>query len=289
MLAYLRVSEEPIPLQAQELREDLASRANVHVWRLNLTADQKTGCTAENLHLLSVQEQIRADEFRRQEPRINYIKTRGALRCLLGMYLQQHPADVQIEGVGLVKPFLASPADAWLCFNVAHSGAQALVAIGRERSVGVDIERVREDLDHSAIIQDYFAAEEQAELAQLPSLDRLWAFFHCWTRKEAYLKATGRGLSMPLDSFVVSARPGASSLLLKVGGDPIAAASWTLRDVPVAPGYAATVAAEGEILELRCLDYAAETSEVIEHVPDVGHFVRAACLSSFRACCVMSD
>jgi 4'-phosphopantetheinyl transferase len=257
MLARRQVTDISIPVQAKKLRDDLASPTNVHVWRANLTADQQTEYAMENFHLLSAQEQIRADGFLRNEPRANYIKVRGVLRNLLGFYLQQRPADVKIETSEFGKPFLASPADAWLCFNVAHSGTQALAAFGRDRRIGVDIERVREDLDHSALILNYFSAEERAELAQIPPLDRRRAFFDCWTRKEAYLKATGHGLSTALDSFVVSARPGAQNALLKVEGDPIAAAKWTLRDVPAAPGYAAAVAAAGRISELRRLDYAA--------------------------------
>lgn len=258
MYAHQQVRKAPTHIQAKKLRDDLASRANVHVWRISLVADQLPGSShAQDLRLLSPQERIRAGEFLRQEPRTNYIKARGVLRCLLGVYLQQHPADVKIETTEFGKPFLASQADAWLCFNIAHSGEQLLVAIGRDRRIGVDIERVREDLDYATLIHDHFAAEERAELAQLPPQDRLMAFFDCWTRKEAYLKATGHGLSTPLDSFVVSARPDTPSSLLKVEGDPIAAAIWTLRNVPVASGYAAAVAAAGEILNLRCLDYAA--------------------------------
>jgi len=257
MLAHRIALKVPIPIQAKDLRDELASRANVHVWRVDLRADQKIDSVAESMRLLSAHERIRANEFQRQEPRTNYVKTRGVLRRLLGIYLQQHPAYVKIETAEFGKPFLASSADAWLCFNVTHSGTQALVAIGRGRRIGVDIEQVREDLEHSSLIQKYFAAEERAELAQLPSPDRPRAFFDCWTRKEAYLKATGRGLFTPLDSFVVSTRAGAPNALIRVEDDPLAAARWTLRDVPVAPGYSAAVAAEGKILEVRCLDYAA--------------------------------
>jgi len=257
MISHPQSTKMPIPIQSNDLCDELASRANVHVWRVDLRAEQKIDGVAESMRLLSVQERIRANEFQRQEPRTNYVKTRGVLRRLLGMYLQQHPASVKIETAEFGKPVLASSADAWLCFNVTHSATQALVAIGRERRIGVDIEQVREELDHSALMQKYFAAEEQAELAQLPSPDRLRAFFDCWTRKEAYLKATGRGLLTPLDSFVVSTRSDAPNALISVEGDSLAAAGWTLHDVPVAPGYSAAVAAEGKIFAVRCLDYAA--------------------------------
>jgi 4'-phosphopantetheinyl transferase len=255
MLDPEQVLAAALEFQAAELRGELASRLDVHVWRVNLGADQTAGCDAERGRLLSAQERARSDSFRRQEPRTQYVETRAALRLLLGIYLQRHPADVRIETTAFGKPFLASPADAWLCFNVAHSGTEALIALGRERRIGVDIERICEDIDYACLMQNYFHLKEIAELAQLPASERLQAFFDCWTRKEAYLKATGHGLSTPLDSFQVSATPGASSALLSVKGDRFAAAGWTLRDIPVAPGYAGAVAAEGEILALRCLDF----------------------------------
>jgi len=257
MFEHRENTEVKMPIQAKELCDDLTLRANVHIWHVNLKADQKAGCAAESLRVLSAQERIRADGFPREEPRTNYVRTRGALRLLLAMYLQQHPAHVKIETAEFGKPVLASSADAWLCFNATHSATQALVAFGCERRIGVDIEQVRRDLDHFALMQKYFAVEEQAELAQLPSPDRLRAFFDCWTRKEAYLKATGTGLLTPLDSFVVTTRPGASNALISVEGDALAAAGWTLRGVPVASGYSAAVAAEGKIFGVRCLDYAA--------------------------------
>lgn len=257
MIPYDQSNKVRILSEANDLREEMSSNANVHVWRVDLTADQQIDSVTEIMRLLSAHERTRASEFKRQEPRTNYVKTRGALRRLLGMYLRQHPAHVKIETAEFGKPFLASSADAGLCFNASHSGTWALVAIGRGRRIGVDIEQVREDLDYSALIQKYFAAEERAELAQRPSHDSLQAFFDCWTWKEAYLKATGKGLSTPLDSFVVSTRPGVPNALIRVEGNPLAAAGWTLRDVLVARGYSAAVAAEGKISEVRCLDYAA--------------------------------
>jgi 4'-phosphopantetheinyl transferase len=239
--------------RAEALRDDLASYATLHVWRTNLAVVQQVGCVAANLRLLSRQEEIRADRFLRQEPRRNYINGRGVLRRLLAIYLRRPPAELEIETTIFGKPFLALPADAWLSFNVAHSGTQLLVAIGYNRSIGVDIEHVRADLEQSELMQNHFAPEERSEIARLPPLHRPAAFFDYWTRKEAYLKATGRGFSTPPDSIVVSASPTA---VLEVNGDRSVAARWALRDVPVAPGYAAAVAAQGEISRLRCLDYA---------------------------------
>lgn len=237
------------------LRGEFVSRADVHVWHVDLGADPATGCDADRVYLLSAQERVRAESFRRQQPRTDYIKTRAALRHLLGIYLQRHPADIRIETTAFGKPFLAAPADGWLCFNVAHSGTQALIAFGCDRHIGVDIERICEDMDYAPLMPDYFELNEIVELAQLPVSERRRAFFDCWTRKEAYIKATGRGLSTPLDSFRVSVRPGAASALLSVEGDKRAAAGWTLRDVLVRPGYAAAIAAEGGISTLLCLDF----------------------------------
>jgi len=257
MLARNQVTAARIDAHIKQLCSEQSSRADVHIWRIPLAGDEASECAVRNFGFLSMQECSRAESFLRQPPRETYVQTRIALRCLLGLYLQQHPAEVQIEIDAFGKPFIAAAADSWLCFNLAHSGAYALVAIARERRIGVDIEQKREDIDHATLAKNFFAPEEREALAQLSPPSQLKAFFDCWTRKEAYLKATGSGLSTPLDSFVVSTMPGAPCALLKVAGDPRAASCWTLRDVPTAPGYAAAFAAEGAISQFHCLDYSA--------------------------------
>ena len=141
------------------------------------------------------------------------------------------------------KPVLATErgADA-LCFNIAHSHDVALCAVARGRDIGVDVERVREDVDVDLIAERFFSQREIAALQLLPPETRLKAFFTCWVRKEAYVKARGDGLAMGLDSFGVSFLPGEPPALLDVEGHPEEALAWSLRELDVAPSFAAALA-----------------------------------------------
>jgi 4'-phosphopantetheinyl transferase len=127
-------------------------------------------------------------------------------------------------------------------FNVAHSGDLVLWALSQHDEVGVDVERIRPDLDWPPLAARFLGPHERAGLSALAPARRDEGFFACWTRKEAYLKATGLGLGIPLDSFSVSVDPDAPAALLQVDGDPGAPARWSLADVAVGPGYRACVA-----------------------------------------------
>ncbi len=241
---------------AEELRRELSDRDVAHVWRLRL-GDGDSAREAALAQVLSTDERRRASAFLRDAPRQTYVESRACLRHLLGAYLQQPPAEIRIDANEFGKPRLSASDDAWLSFNVAHSVGYTLVILARERRVGVDVERVREDLDHDSLARSYFTREERAALEQLEEPARREGFFACWTRKEAYIKATGRGLSTPLDSFRVSVSPAEPAALVWVDGDVTETARWSLHDVPVAPGYAAAAAVEGSSTELRLLDYVA--------------------------------
>lgn len=151
------------------------------------------------------------------------------------------------------KPALAegSGEDA-LRFNVSHSHGLALFALTRDREVGVDLEYVRSDLELEEIAARFFSPQEAATLRSLPAEMRTEAFFAGWTRKEAYIKARGEGLSLALDGFSVSLVPGEPAMLLNTRGDPSEAARWTLRELKSGPGYAAALAAKGHGWRLVC-------------------------------------
>jgi 4'-phosphopantetheinyl transferase len=108
--------------------------------------------------------------------------------------------------------------------------------------VGIDLERLRPIADTAEIARRYFCPEEAAEILSLPPDERDAAFFRCWTRKEAYIKAIGDGLSCPLDSFQVSIEADAQPRIVHIAGDRTAAAIWTLHDLPLAPDYVAALA-----------------------------------------------
>jgi 4'-phosphopantetheinyl transferase len=132
-----------------------------------------------------------------------------------------------------------------LRFNLAHCQGLALYAIAWGREVGVDLEYIRENLADQRIAERFFSPAEVETLRSLPEGVQREAFFHCWTRKEAFVKARGEGLSFPLDQFDVSLAPGEPAALLRTLGDPEEAARWSLRELFPGPGFVAAVAAAG--------------------------------------------
>jgi 4'-phosphopantetheinyl transferase len=194
--------------------------------------------------LLSPAELARARRFRGNRPRDTVVVARGRLRQLLGLVLDCRPAAVELAVEPGGKPRLAGPVGDRLHFNVAHSGSLMLATLAIGRDVGIDVERVRADVEGADIAARFFALPERHALAHLAPAARQSAFFACWTRKEAVVKALGDGLTRPLDSFVVSVTPGRAEMLTC---DPAlgAPASWLLTPLPVDAGYHATLAVRG--------------------------------------------
>ncbi len=147
------------------------------------------------------------------------------------------------RGKPILAPFVA---DGSLQFNLAHSGELVLYAVTRGRRVGIDVEWMCSFDRFERIAARFFSARERAMLFSLPAVDRRTAFFNCWTRKEAYIKATGDGLARPLHSFTVSLAPDAPPQLLETDGDAAEAARWSLYSLTPAAGFAAALAVEGQ-------------------------------------------
>jgi len=223
----------------------------VLVWRATLAwpeaaADRLKQC-------LSADERDRMERFRFERDRRRYLVGRGLLRSLLGRYLDVVPQDLRFETAAAGKPHLAS-GQGQLQFNLAHSGEYVLIAIADGRAVGIDVEEVRDDFDVGEIAAHFFSPHEQRALEALTGRARIEAFFECWTRKEAYVKARGEGLSLPLDQFDVSLRPGEPALLIATRPDPAEAGRWELSSLGVADGYKAALAVEGQGSSLRFWD-----------------------------------
>lgn len=216
----------------------------VHVWMASLDALP----AEEMLVRLSADERARAERFCFEADRRRFVAGRGLLRGLLGLYLDVDPRGLRFAYGRRGKPSLAT-ADR-LRFNVAHSGGLALLAFARDRELGVDIERERPLPEANAIAERYFSAREGAELRRLPETERAGGFFRCWTRKEAFIKATGEGLSQPLDAFDVSFASGEPARLLRVEGRPEEGGRWWLQDLAPAPGFAGALAVEGRPADL---------------------------------------
>jgi 4'-phosphopantetheinyl transferase len=216
----------------------------LHFWLI------PTGLSPVSLRELAVtlapDEQERAERFRFERDRIRYVAARGSLRRILGRYLRIAPAALSFTYSNYGKPALAPTGEdaGLLSFNISHSGDWAACAVTLDRRVGVDIEQARPELADGTIAERFFSPREVAALRLLPHNEQAAAFFRCWTRKEAFVKARGEGLSLPLDRFDVSLLPGEPPALLRTLDDPAEAERWRVFALPVPPGYEAAVVVE---------------------------------------------
>lgn len=214
----------------------------VHFWFTQLAEENPR--IAEFRQDLSKGERERASRFHRPSDRCSYIISHGVLRELLSRYLGIGPQDVEYETGSHGKPALhSSCGDSSLQFNMSHTDGLAAFALTRSRQIGVDVERITRDLSNQdEIVANYFAPREADNYRSLPSEKKNEAFFNCWTRKESFIKATGDGLSYPLDSFEVTLRPGERAVLLAVRDSP--AEQWSMESLEPLAGYAAAITAE---------------------------------------------
>jgi 4'-phosphopantetheinyl transferase len=225
----------------------------VHVWRIAL--DPPADAVAALARTLSDDELGRAARFHFDRDRVAFTVARGALRTLAGRYLGEPPARLVFGYRERGKPYLTAPPGA-LRFNLSHSGQRALVGFARDRELGVDVELRRELSDLIALAHTAFSPAEYAALCRLPPDAQPNAFFTCWSRKEAVIKATGEGVAQ-LAAFDVSLAPGEPARLLRFDGDPPGASRWSLHDLPEIPGYAAALAVErtaGAAPRITCWD-----------------------------------
>ena len=225
----------------------------VHVWRAALDVSESQ--VRSLWSTLTVDERQRAERYVFQKDRTHFVVARGLLRVLLGRYLRQDPPHLRFIYGPHGKPALAAgTGGVALRFNVSHSHGLALYVITCGREVGVDVERIRSEVVQEKIAEHFFSPREVAVLRALPTPLQATALFACWTRKEAYIKATGDGLALPLDQFAVSLAPGEPAALLHTTWDPQEAARWALQDLAPAPGYRAAVAVAGHDWHLTCWD-----------------------------------
>jgi 4'-phosphopantetheinyl transferase len=210
----------------------------IEIWILP-TENSDVAC-AKFERLLAPDEKARAERFRFDLLRKSFITTRGALRCLLGRYLSLPPADLEFRYGSKGKPTLAPAME--IDFNATHSGDLAAFAFTIGCQIGIDLEQVHPLAEMQDIASRFFCPEEAADLASLPPDERETAFFRCWTRKEAYIKAIGDGLSAPLDTFRVTLHSNEPARFLHLAHDTNAAKAWTLHDLSLASGYAAALA-----------------------------------------------
>lgn len=215
------------------------------MWTVGLDLDDSV-LAGLALHL-SPDESARADRFVFARHRSRFTAGRGALRAILGGFLGVPPAALRFAYGRFGKPRLdGHEAKSGLRFNVSHSQGVGLVAVALDRELGVDVEQIHPLPDAGAIARRCFSEVENRALGSLPASEQLGGFFTCWTRKEAYVKALGDGLTRPLDGFDVTVGPREPARLLRVAGDPEETTRWSLRALAPGEGFVGAIAVEGE-------------------------------------------
>ena len=210
----------------------------VHLWSIWLSAPDAV--LAHYRSMLSLEEGQRAERFTFQHLKHSYILSRGGLRILLAHYLGCPPDQIGLICGPRGKPAL--PGSARIQFNASHSGQMAVFAFTVGCELGVDVEQIRELDDLESIAARFFSAEEATELLSLKPDERVLGFFRCWTRKEAFVKAVGGGLAIPLNSFQVTLLPGVPARFVQITSDLENAGAWTLQHLELAPGYVGALA-----------------------------------------------
>jgi len=223
----------------------------VHVWRARL--DVPWSWTFDEA--LSLDDRTRADRFKFESDRRHFCVGRASLRLILSRYLQTKPGRLQLATGEFGKPYFADQKlSAGLRFNLSHSNQLALIAIVRDREVGVDLEYMRSDFVTDDVANHFFSPAEVEQFREVPAESKTQSFFNCWTRKEAYIKARGEGLYCPLDQFDVSVAPGMPAMLLGSRVDAADALRWSFSDIAAGDRYAGTVAVDGACSRLVLWD-----------------------------------
>ena len=229
----------------------------IHVWRVSLA--QTESCLQNLQQTLSTDERTKADRFRFPKDRSQFIVSRGALRAILSRYLNISSHILRFDYNPYGKPSLTvAQGGNTLRFNLSHSRGMALIAITKNRDIGVDLEGINQNFSCLEIAEKFFSPLENSVLRSLPEHFQATAFFTCWTRKEAYIKAVGKGLSIPLNQFDVSLAPGEPAALLNVEGNPEEASKWSLIQLFPSSDMVAAVAVAGDCWKLDCWEWTGE-------------------------------
>jgi 4'-phosphopantetheinyl transferase len=232
-----------LPAQGEELRVPALDSRRVHLWHAD--PEERGSRLAHLTSLLSADEGDRCARFHFERDRQDFAFARGMMRTVLAAYLRTDPRELRFRYSEHGKPALApTDCETDLQFNLSHTQGAVLLGVCRGRGIGVDVERVREDFSPQDIAKRFFSISEQRALMSLPETEQRRAFFRCWTRKEAFLKARGHGLSFPLDGFDVSTGAGESEVRLTTRPDPAEAERWQILQATAPDGWAAAVAVE---------------------------------------------
>jgi 4'-phosphopantetheinyl transferase len=223
------------------------SEDEVHIWRADLDLVESSLSTF--LQLLSPDEKNRAQKFRFVGDRHNFIAARGILRSLIGKYLKINSAEISFLYNEFGKPRIANSNP--LHFNISHSQNMAVFAFTKRFNIGIDVEFVNPDVEVKEIAANFFSTNEVMNLFALPEKQQTLGFFNCWTRKEAFIKAVGEGLSFPLDTFEVSLEPDKPAKLLVTDWHPKAVSQWSIYSMSPGANFVGSLAIEGLVEQVK--------------------------------------
>lgn len=230
----------------------LLSNDEVHVWHFFF--DREEPHISELELTLSEDELFKAERFYFQKDKQRFVIAHGILRKILGKYLNCEPGQLNFSYGSYGKPTINGMTEGnTLCFNMSHSHGLCLFAFTRNRKVGVDVEKICPLPNAEEIVKNYFSHTEILEFIMVPAHQKIDAFYNCWTRKEAFLKATGDGLNRSLDSFEVSLAPGKPVQLLNENINHTASSRWSLFELNPAPCFVGALAVEGNCVQKELL------------------------------------
>lgn len=261
-MSWLHFTRDLIATNKTDVAELAILPGDVHVWTASLA--QLRLHVSSMAHILSQDEQLRADRFHFRQHRDGFVIGRALLRVILAKYLGGTPGEVRFDYGEAGKPQLDDYPENRLQFNLAHSGDLVVYALSVDRRIGVDVELVRSMPDAEQIAEHYFSPDEIKVLKSLPPHQKPAGFFACWTRKEAYLKAIGTGLGYKLGDFTVNARPDEPPRMISIQGNTEIARNWSFADLPLGPAYIGAIVVEGKINKL--------VSRRVEQVLDSGNW-----------------
>jgi len=226
----------------------------VHVWLASLNA--RDSDIRKRRHTLSLEENARAERFKFEEDRFRYIVRHRALRSILSLYTNIPPKQLKFFDGSHGKPEVTLSSDqSALQFNLSRSRDIALIAVSRGRQIGVDVEYIQKNFEWNEIVERFFSPREITTIRAFPPKLRLEAFFRCWTRKEAYIKARGQGLSIPLNQFDISVVPGEPPRLAFPNNDAPDNTEWFFQELVPCTDYVAALAVEGDNCGLKTWEW----------------------------------
>jgi 4'-phosphopantetheinyl transferase len=227
------------------------SPTDIHVWKANL--DISLSFQNNLWETLSEEEKSRANRLLFPHLRVRYIAARGILRRLLAQYLLIPATDIQFKYGKQGKPFLINFPD--FKFNLSHTGDLAVFAFATDMTLGIDIELINPKIDMKVIAPNFFSKNEVTALFKLPSKERPLAFFNCWTRKEAFIKAKGGGLSIPLDQFEVTLLPEDTPKILTIDWAPEEVINWSIFSFEVGENFVGALMTDGNASQVSYYNF----------------------------------